>query len=401
MDVDGRAIERIMNLDSLQHDEPPETVEPGLPGSLRNPNTPGMGRSSSVTISSSPPREEQPLFSSDVFQDNDSPLSSPPSSPPKPAPSPLPTNRKPAFSLLKRKRLESSTKLVKQPLAEIDPNVGKPPAKKPQKIGNQSHIDLGGESRKQCRACGMEYVPSVTEDLALHKKYCGMNASGIELGKAFLKDVTGKRVISEKASRHEKESVYCIERKSSLALRNKVKRVLEVVNAELSAAEIDDGTLWQPLKQAPAENVTLRRRRKSQQSDHRADRFKAFLYLIDDRCVGFCLAEEINQALPVIMPDKRIFKDSAISSSLEISSISTSKHAKLALLGVSRIWVSKAFRERGIGFDLLKCTQGNFFQGIQVPKNLMAFSQPTESGSRLAERWFEGKTGWLVYTEGR
>ena len=46
---------------------------------------------------------------------------------------------------------------------------------------------------------------------------------------------------------------------------------------------------------------------------------------------------------------------------------------------------------------MLESARNNFFYGLQVPKNLMAFSQPTESGGRLAKRWFEAETGWHIY----
>jgi len=32
-----------------------------------------------------------------------------------------------------------------------------------------------------------------------------------------------------------------------------------------------------------------------------------------------------------------------------------------------------------------------------VPKDLVAFSQPTDTGGQLAKRWFEAETGWHVY----
>ena len=71
----------------------------------------------------------------------------------------------------------------------------------------------------------------------------------------------------------------------------------------------------------------------------------------------------------------------------------------IALLGISRIWTSKSHRRKGIASALLDCARGNFFYGVEVPKEIVAFSQPTESGGYLAEGWFGEKTGWHVYSE--
>jgi len=79
------------------------------------------------------------------------------------------------------------------------------------------------------------------------------------------------------------------------------------------------------------------------------------------------------------------------------SSISVSTTADIALLGISRVWVSKSHREQGLAIDLLDCARNNFFYGVEAPKDLVAFSQPTDSGGRLAERWFGSQAGWHVY----
>ena len=81
------------------------------------------------------------------------------------------------------------------------------------------------------------------------------------------------------------------------------------------------------------------------------------------------------------------------------------------LLGISRIWVSKSHRRKGIATRLLDSARAHFFYGFRVPKKMVAFSQPTESGRQLAEKWFgavalEKRTdgssegdGWHVYAE--
>lgn len=347
---------------------------------------------SSITAPSSPPAAENALFSSDALQD-DSELSSAPSSPPR-LPSPIPASRKPAFSFLKRKRPALDEGSASEPLSDITPNARKLPrlAKKPL---TQMQIDLGGEVRKTCRTCGMEYIPSVKEDAALHSKFCALNVGGVDMGKAFAKDDSVKRIRSERAREDEREMVVTVDRKSSIAARNRTRKVLDVVNAELSATDIDDQHLWCALN--PEQKIIETRKSSSEGGDRRGDRFKAFLYLVHDKCVGFCLAEKISSAFGVVDGCAAGEEGTKVITTSKSSSISVSTSADIALLGICRIWTSKAYRGKGLAVDLLECARNNFFYGVEAPKDLVAFSQPTESGGRLAERWFGAEIGWHIY----
>ena len=347
---------------------------------------------SSVTAPSSPPATENALFSSDTLQD-DSELSSAPSSPPH-LPSPIPASRKPAFSFLKRKRSAFDDGSASEPLSDITPNARKMPrlAKKPL---TQMQIDLGGEVRRTCRTCGMEYIPSVKEDALLHSKYCATNVGGVDMGKTFVRDDSVKRIRSERAKDEEREMVVTVDRKSSMAARNRARKVLDFVNAELSATDIHDEHLWGALN--PEQKVIETRKGISEGGDKRGDRFKAFLYLVQDKCVGFCLAEKISSAFGVVTGCAAGEDAIKITNTSKSSCISVATSADIALLGISRIWISKNYRGKGLAVELLECARRNFFYGVEAPKDLVAFSQPTESGGRLAERWFGAETGWHVY----
>lgn len=391
MDGTGTVVEENVN-SHLYAEEPVENhpfddkrVTPKAPTETRE-------NASSVTAPSSPSAVENALFSSDALQD-DSELSSAPSSPPR-LPSPIPASRKPAFSVLKRKRPALDESSASEPLSDITPNARKLPrlAKKPM---TQMQIDLGGAVRKTCRTCGMEYIPSVKEDAALHTRFCAINVEGVVMGKAFVKDDSVKRIHSERAREDEKEMVVTVDRKSSLAARNKARKVLDVVNAELSATDIDDEHLWGGLN--PEQKIIETRKNSTEGGDKRGDRFKAFLYLVHDKCVGFCLAEKISSAFGVVDGCVAGEDGTTIITSSKSSSISVATSADIALLGISRIWTSKRYRGKGLAVDLLECARNNFFYGVEAPKELVAFSQPTESGGRLAESWFGAEKGWHVY----
>ena len=388
MAMTGTIIEE--NLGPPQEFKPPR--EKTLEGASAPPKT-SEAPASSVTVPSSPAAAKRALFSSDALQDDDSELSSPPPSPP-PLPSPKPVSRKPAFSFLKRKRPGVDHGSASEPLSEITHNARKMP-RVTKRAMTQMHIDLGGDVRKTCRTCGMEYIPSVKEDAALHSKYCAMNVGGVDMGKLFLKDDSVKRIRSERAAWSEREMVVAVDRKSALAARNRVKKVLEVVNTELSSADIEDEHLWSVLD--PEKKIIETRRGGGEGLDKRGNRYKTFLYMVDDKCVGFCLAEKISSAFPVVRLKAGEDPENEALATSKSSSVSVSTSADVVLLGVSRIWVSKSQRGRGLAIDLLDCARSNFFYGVEAPKNLVAFSQPTESGGRLAQRWFEAETGWHVY----
>ena len=353
----------------------------------------------SSTSPSSPPGNHRFQLSSDAAQDEESELSSPPSSPPEALAPPIPNTHKPAFSFLKRKRSTNDCNSAPLPLSERNANVQKSPQLRTSKRAlTQMQIDLGGDTRKLCKICGMEYIPSVKEDSTLHKDFCSMNVAGVELGKLFLKDETLRHLVVQRSCGEEQGQVLAVNRKSSLSVKTKVKKVLEVVNAEMSAAEIRDETLWEPQKPDITGKQTIDKRKNTVQYHEKVmGRFKAFLYLVGDRCIGFCLAEKITNAFCVVNEHTGFKNDDDFIPSLKGSSISVSRTASVALLGIARIWTCKSHRKRGVAVELLNVARNNFFYGVQVPKNLIAFSQPTESGGRLAERWFEANTGWHVY----
>ena len=263
----------------------------------------------------------------------------------------------------------------------------------------QMRIDLGGETRKACRVCGMEYIPSNAEDAGLHKEFHAMSVGGVSLGRAFLKeeglrkeavvhDVEGGRRLGDG------EAVVIVDRKSSVGARNKARKVLEVVNAELSAADIEDEWLWGvrgPSSLKSDGRSKKRRKAGDTAPEQNVDRFKAFLYVDGEKCVGMCLAESISSARCVVV------SGNSNTSVARSSCISTSTTLDAASLGISRIWTSKSRRRQGVATALLDCVRRYFFFGMEVPKLLVAFSQPTESGGQLAERWFDAQIGWHVY----
>ena len=76
------------------------------------------------------------------------------------------------------------------------------------------------------------------------------------------------------------------------------------------------------------------------------------------------------------------------------------EHAEAAACGVRAIWVHPSHRRKGVATALLDGLRGAVVgggTGVLVPRELLAFSQPTPQGRALAERYTR-TTQFLVYT---
>ena len=346
-------------------------------------------RETSVAISSSPSRKNSTIFSNES-QDDDT--ATPPSSPPPRLSPPVVKARKPTFPHLKRKH--DAFREGSEPLSEVanSSNRLSLPPKKPHNFV-QMRLDLGGDTRKSCPECKMEWVPSNEEDATLHRMYHNMDQDGVELGKIFMK--SAMKWVYEVA--HIQGSVVVVDRKISPPARKVVQKVLGIVNKELSATEIDDDTLWS--QRSLTDDILptgsqVKQSEAEKRNDNKSDRYKVFLHVLNGRCVAACLAERILKAHRVKPSGNQVKEGAPKSSSVEVEEQSVP-----AVVGVSRIWTSKGFRRKGIANNLLDCVLNQFIYGMDIDRDELAFSQPTESGAALARSWFGEDSSWLVYKE--
>ncbi|OKL63049.1 hypothetical protein UA08_02025 [Talaromyces atroroseus] len=390
----GRQVRRVHDEDTY-HASKKRRVEAADDSEDAEANLRYAIRESSVAVAVSSPSRRNSVIFSEATQEELDDLSTPPSSPP-PRLTPPPVNtRKPTFSFLKRKKsCATSTKESANgtPLTEVNSNSVRSGTdhqsnKKSQQqppVLKQLQIDAGINVRRSCSLCGMEYVPSNAEDADLHDKFHSMNAVGIDLGKAFVK-ANASRWVYE-AARCKEGYVVIVDRKGSPAARNQAKKVLDVVNRELSSPPIDDATLWSQVE--PPKR--LRKNGKKEETD----RYKVFLHMKDSKCMGLCLAERIWEAQPVKMDNAATGSGGNDEHQHQSSSISVHNTFDPAIVGVSRIWTCGSARRRGIAMDLLDCVVSSFIYGLDIPKEQIAFTQPTESGTRLAGCFFGAGEPW-------
>lgn len=234
----------------------------------------------------------------------------------------------------------------------------------------------------------------------LHKKFHAKTVGGVDISKALVEKLKKNQVWAG----GDGSFVAVIGRNDSSALRAKVVEVLGVVNTELAAVPVPDEALWsqitiQDRADTQAQEKTGQPSKSGKRDYSISNRFKTYLYIRGQKCIGTCLAERIQEAYSVVDRDDASERDVPLLAGPQSSSISVSNTAEVAILGISRIWTSNSYRYEGIATRLLDCARSDFLYGMIVPKEQIAFSQPTESGGLLARKWFHRNTGWLVYVD--
>ena len=131
---------------------------------------------------------------------------------------------------------------------------------------------------------------------------------------------------------------------------------------------------------------------------------KVYMFLLREagskreKIVGGVIAQRISKAMAIASP-----------SEVELSDKSTLTHVEGNLyckpellptpLGIPRLFVSSAHRQKGIAQSVLTAVARTFIHGcpLDPKKGEVAFSQPTSMGRAVMEKWGEG--GVRVYAE--
>ncbi len=127
----------------------------------------------------------------------------------------------------------------------------------------------------------------------------------------------------------------------------------------------------------------------SYETDASLHHYRYYLYVINNsQIVGMLVAEPIQKAHQVVWENEQ-----------DLESLTYNmEETQTALLGVSRIWVHGKFRRKGIANQLLSSCTSTLLYGIDIPKDKIAFSQPTFMGKHFAIHFCKTKS-FLVYKE--
>jgi N-acetyltransferase len=214
----------------------------------------------------------------------------------------------------------------------------------------------------------MEYVKSSAEDRKLHSKFHKQNLSGYDVGETFIENTHPKQRMKGLLPT---DAIIMIDAFDPYHRKRRAHAAFEIVQRELGAVEIPHDDIW---KTSPETNIT-----------HREGRYRAYMYIREQKCVGYLLAERVKEAFAVLDPSstepsnstesttsqekprEKIsalaalrLRKSHLSSFLQVannlssqSPLTLSPKPVPAVLGISRIWVLPSHRGQKIASALL------------------------------------------------
>lgn len=232
-----------------------------------------------------------------------------------------------------------------------------PKKKKKATKQEQMYLDLGQKDfgHVTCPTCGMVYTRAQPDDEAAHIRHHKSFVSGLRFtgwkNECVVKEYHDGRVIMVSPDNH------------PLHLK-KVEEVRKVVDSELGfVADV-------PYRRSGA---------------------KTFLFITTKKVVGCSVAVQIDQGYPVLpSPGESSTPEK------QIAAWCCSTTPQSAQCGISRIWVHSQYRRKKVATRLLDCVRMNFIYGCIIPRELVAFSDPTPDGKRLAKS-YAGTSQFLVF----
>ncbi|EMD00257.1 hypothetical protein BAUCODRAFT_63120 [Baudoinia panamericana UAMH 10762] len=293
-------------------------------------------------------------------------------------------NKLNAFAVLaKRKALESISDNVRPTKKAATKETNSIP-----KQLTQMQLSLGQKVQVQCKECGMDYVPSLAVDRKWHNIYHKHIVDGYDVESSFVQGHTKNVVYDVEGAT---DRIFYVDHTARSVQKRKAEDVLMVVQKELGAVPIPRKDLWSSQSIDPLQ----------------PPEYAAYMYIRGHRCIGFLLTQHISHAKRVLEPGPAR-KATEQPPSLEPAEqpLRISLQSFPAKLGISRIWTLASARKEGIALQLLDTAlkhQNRRAERVRhelhVEKQDVAFSQPTEAGTRLARRWFGEAYGWKIYVD--
>lgn len=218
------------------------------------------------------------------------------------------------------------------------------PRKRLKNLG-QSYFNIGNR-KSTCRSCSMSYHPHLKQDAALHTKFHNRCLNGREWSSGWGRVLETAIIDGSKAQIVEIN----IQNRAEVAA---AKEILKMVNMELNAPE--DTRKW---LESP-------------------EKGKAFVLVLDKRAVGLVSIERIKEGKWLVLATGNVVPNQTLA--LEV--------------GVSRIYVARNWRRKGIGLKLMETVEKFSIYGVCLSRTRIGWSQPSEFGSKLATKFNAVKHG--------
>ncbi|CAI4061072.1 hypothetical protein SKDZ_06G0920 [Saccharomyces kudriavzevii ZP591] len=248
-------------------------------------------------------------------------------------------------------------------------------------IQSKLQVNGGSKSRKlvKCDKCEMSYSCTSIEDRAIHEKYHALQLHGRKWspnwgsivytkerhsGTVHLSRSTGtitplnsSPLKSSPSVAHQEENIVLVRPDKPNGEGRAMMEIMTLVNNELNAPH-DENDIW---------NSTTE------------ERGRAFAYIRNNRAVGVIIIENLygcdgsvsNRGRWMVYDSRRLVQN--VYPDFKI--------------GISRIWVCRTARNLGIATKLIDIARENIIYGEVIPRCQIAWSQPTDSGGKLASKY--------------
>ncbi|KAH9459682.1 hypothetical protein Pst134EB_007912 [Puccinia striiformis f. sp. tritici] len=266
---------------------------------------------------------------------------------------------------------------------------------------SQLLLDLSNRPTTQiCKECGMSFVLGVEEDVDIHKKHHRQVLDGIEWPMTpFNPQPDSYRVVWQDPNGMDSEKILKISLEPSILKRSrykhKVKQILEMVNRSLDAQELTEDQLKASCLYiyigTPLNQPDLKKR---QTTDAATKTIKKKMVI-----KAMCVAARIEVAYQIVcgpgtLGEEEIDDTELLRFGETTSQLYCSPKPEKSLVGIHQIWSSPQHRRRGLCRQLLDTVADTFIYGMSINGikdrlQSISFSQPTESGMRLASNWFQ------------
>ncbi|KAI5960128.1 ECO1 [Candida pseudojiufengensis] len=225
----------------------------------------------------------------------------------------------------------------------------------------QSILTFNNDFKKTttCTICEMIYNTKIPADVEVHKKYHLEFTNGISWPSTLMSSEAVTFNLIRHNSKPQTGKLNLVRNQNSIQVTiqtidksnkrqiGKIEKLLNMVNQELDAS--DDSKQWR---------------------DSNFERSKAFVVIINNKAMGLCTTDTVNEGKWMI------FKNQKIVPNQQISGIK---------IGISRIWISPKWRRLGLGLKLLNYVCENSIYGQRLQSGQIAFSQPSSAGGKLAK----------------
>ncbi|KAK9370903.1 ESCO1/2 acetyl-transferase-domain-containing protein [Lipomyces kononenkoae] len=244
----------------------------------------------------------------------------------------------------------------------------------------QTYLSLSNKPhRTTCPQCGMSYDTISPDDTRMHSRFHARAIGGVDVtiprnctplatvhlagpGQADTNTTTTRR----KASIY-KFTVRDLSRSTPVlrSVKTGVDATLRLCNSELSAPDERLSSLVHRTDATIFLCVASRRTNENKTPD--VDSGVCGTHVI----VGLCLVERAEQGYFMSVDTGRLVRQS---------------QAKM-IMGISRLYTVHSARRTGVAQAMLDAARRNFVYGLEIGRDSVGWSQPSESGCRVATRW--------------